>query len=64
MKVVHRSGSKAKKQKVTRSDYDYNAQKEASQKEVDAILDKISKSGYDSLSAKEKNILFNASNKK
>jgi hypothetical protein len=31
------------------------------QKDIDIILDKISKSGYDSLSAKEKEILFKAS---
>lgn len=31
------------------------------QKEIDAILDKISKSGYESLSKKEKEILFKAS---
>jgi hypothetical protein len=31
------------------------------QAEIDAILDKISQSGYDSLSAKEKEILFKAS---
>ena len=31
------------------------------QEEVDAILDKISHSGYDSLSTHEKNTLFNAS---
>lgn len=33
------------------------------QKEIDIILDKISKSGYESLSEKEKDILFNASKK-
>lgn len=32
------------------------------QEEIDLILDKISKSGYDSLSKKEKEILFKASN--
>jgi hypothetical protein len=32
-----------------------------SQEEVDAILDKISKSGYDRLSSEEKDILFKAS---
>ncbi|MCO6494847.1 MAG: rhomboid family intramembrane serine protease [Bacteroidetes bacterium] len=32
-----------------------------SQKEIDSILDKISKSGYDSLTKKEKEILFKAS---
>ena len=31
------------------------------QEEIDAILDKISQSGYDSLSKQEKDILFKAS---
>lgn len=44
------------------SDWDYNARKNARQQEVDAILDKIRKSGYDSLSAEEKKRLFDNSN--
>jgi hypothetical protein len=32
------------------------------QQEIDAILDKISKSGYDKLSREEKETLFKASN--
>jgi len=43
------------KQKTTTESY------EPSQEEIDLILDKISKSGYDSLSKKEKEILFKAS---
>ena len=39
-------------------------QKAEEQKNIDAILDKISKGGYDSLTAKEKEQLFKASNKK
>ena len=35
-----------------------------SQDEVDAILDKISKNGYDRLSKEEKDILFKASQDK
>jgi membrane associated rhomboid family serine protease len=35
-----------------------------SEDEVDRILDKISKSGYDSLTAQEKEVLFKASNQK
>ena len=31
------------------------------QQEIDAVLDKISKTGYDKLSREEKEILFNAS---
>jgi len=39
-------------------DYDYNAKKKASQKEIDKILEKIAKSGYSSLSKEEKEWLF------
>lgn len=45
----------------TRSDEEFNAHKKAKQEEIDRILDKISKSGYDSLSKKEKEILFDQS---
>ena len=38
----------------------YNAHKRDRQARVDAILDKISRSGYDSLSKEEKDILFKA----
>ena len=44
------------------SDMEYNARKKARQEEIDAILDKIRKSGYDSLSKEEKQKLFDASN--
>lgn len=47
----------------TRSDYDYNAKKAKDQQRIDAILDKISKSGYDSLSKEEKAFLFSQSRK-
>ena len=40
------------------SDYDYNARKHNEQKEIDAILDKIAKSGYNGLTDEEKRILF------
>lgn len=50
--------------KKTASDEDYNKSKVDHQAQVDSILDKISKSGYDSLSKQEKEILFKASNKK
>ncbi|MFD1629246.1 rhomboid family intramembrane serine protease [Pseudopedobacter beijingensis] len=53
-----------KKLKVVSKNYDteiaYSNQK-PDQETIDAILDKISQSGYDSLSKKEKNILFRAS---
>lgn len=50
--------------KRTVSDEDYNYQKKVSQQQIDAILDKISKSGYESLNKQEKEILFKASGKK
>lgn len=46
------------------SDDEYNYKRTATQEEVDSILDKISKSGYGSLSNKEKEMLFKSSNKK
>jgi membrane associated rhomboid family serine protease len=45
------------------SDEEYNAQKVANQAEIDTILDKISRSGYDSLTKREKDILHKASQK-
>jgi membrane associated rhomboid family serine protease len=46
------------------SDVEYNAKQVANQEEIDKILDKIGKSGYASLSADEKELLFKSSNKK
>lgn len=46
------------------SDEEYNESKIATQEKIDEILDKISKSGYESLSSKEKEFLFKASGKK
>jgi membrane associated rhomboid family serine protease len=43
------------------SDMDYNARKTAEQEEVNRILDKIGTSGYDSLTKREKEILFKSS---
>lgn len=40
------------------SDWDYNVRQKAKQEEVDRILDKIRKSGYESLTREEKNTLF------
>ena len=44
--------------KRAESDYDYNARKHNEQKEIDTILDKIAKSGYNGLSEDEKRTLF------
>ena len=54
LKTVHRR----KNTKKSKSGIDYN--KETRQKKIDAILDKISKSGYESLSKEEKDFLFKA----
>jgi membrane associated rhomboid family serine protease len=57
---------KRRKMKVTKppiNDLEYNRQKNLNQEEIDRILDKISKGGYDSLSKTEKETLFNLSNK-
>ncbi len=44
-------------------DWDYNARQREKQEEIDRILDKIRKSGYDSLSRDEKQTLFDQSNR-
>ena len=54
---VERGGSKE-------ADQEYNARKKQNQEEIDAILDKIRKSGYDSLTKEEKKKLFDASNQR
>ena len=46
------------------TDQEYNARKRKNQEEIDAILDKIRKSGYDSLTKEEKKKLFDASNER
>ncbi|MFH0756597.1 MAG: rhomboid family intramembrane serine protease [Bacteroidota bacterium] len=55
MKVTHKRPA---------DDFEYKKQKAAEQKEIDEILEKISKGGYDSLSAREKEKLFKMSDKK
>ncbi len=59
-----KSGKKLKVEyKKPRSDYEYNLQKAERQKLIDDILEKISKSGYESLTKEEKEILFRTSKK-
>jgi len=43
------------------ADWDFNEKKRATQEEIDRILDKIRKSGYDSLTKDEKQTLFDQS---
>jgi len=45
------------------SDEEFNFKKAQDQKQIDEILDKISKSGYDSLTSEEKELLFKTSKK-
>ncbi len=59
MKVVY---SQEKVRKM--SDEEYNVNQKVTQAEIDSILDKISASGYSSLTKREKDILFHYSNKK
>lgn len=58
LKVVH-----SQENVRSMSDEDYNKNKKASQEHIDKILDKISVSGYTSLSKQEKEDLFKFSNK-
>lgn len=53
---IHYGGGSGHKQ-----DYDYNARKKDQADEIDRILDKLKKSGYESLSTDEKKTLFDAS---
>ena len=43
-------------------DWEFNARKKQNQEEIDRILDKIRRSGYDSLTKEEKQKLFDSSN--
>ena len=68
MKVKYkRSGGRAKgmdqPEGRPETDMEYNKRKAEEQKEIDKILEKISKSGYDALSKAEKEILFRSSKK-
>lgn len=64
IQAVFKSSSKSKmkvKHRRSSSDYDYKTRQKQEQEKVDEILDKISRSGYDSLSKAEKDFLFRAS---
>ena len=67
--LFHRTKKKREKYYVSTpgerplSDEEYNERKAAERRRIDDILDKISKSGYESLSKEEKDILFNFSKK-
>ena len=53
--------TKSSKRKTTKSDADYNQAKVKKDAELDKILDKIKRSGYDSLTASDKQRLFEQS---
>jgi membrane associated rhomboid family serine protease len=57
-----------KKMRVTykkrATDYEYNKARAVQQEQINKILDKISKGGYDSLTKEEKDLLFSESQKK
>jgi hypothetical protein len=65
------SGTKIRKPKMKvnygggkrEQDYEFNARRKENAERIDLILDKIKKSGYDSLSNDEKKSLFDASKK-
>jgi membrane associated rhomboid family serine protease len=67
MARLTRSFKHEKKAKTARTrfktDEEFNSEKRQKQVKMDQILDKISKSGYDSLSKAEKEFLFNQSKK-
>lgn len=56
---VHYGTGRSERQK----DYDYNARRKAQADEIDRILDKLRKSGYESLTTEEKKKLFEAGNR-
>ena len=58
-----RTKMKVTYKKPPKDDKEYNHYKAHQQEEINNILDKISKGGYDSLSKKEKEILFKMSDK-
>lgn len=54
---VHKGGASDRE-----DDWEFNARKKQNQEEIDRILDKIRRSGYDSLTKEEKQKLFDSSN--
>ena len=66
MRASWEQHTRSREQKHTTTgnpDWDYNARQRATQEEIDRILDKIRKSGYDSLTRDEKQLLFDQSKK-
>ncbi len=65
MPTVNFNKSKSAKRSNSRikTDEEYNLEATLKQQKIDSILDKISKSGYESLTRQEKDFLFNQSKK-
>lgn len=60
-KVFSTDGTSKTPKSKFKTDEEYNLEKKKRQEKTDAILDKISKSGYESLTKEEKDFLFNQS---
>lgn len=63
-KQANQTANQATSQTKTSDDMEFNARQKMRQEEIDKILDKIRKSGYDSLSKEEKQRLFDASHQR
>ena len=65
IKVTHRSKPRKKAKAATEVNHDTSplSSHTSEQDEIDAILDRISQKGYESLTKEEKQKLFNASKK-
>ena len=64
LRVKYKKAGASFNAQKTKTVHEYNSVKAERQKEIDHILDKISKGGYDSLTREEKAILFSESQKK
>lgn len=67
-KYIHSKRNKAHDEQTSYSphqqDYDYNARRKAREEELNRILEKIKKTGYEALTEEEKKKLFDVSKKK
>lgn len=63
MKVSHKSKQNRTASSRPITDEEYNSERVERQRKIDRILDKISKSGYETLTKEEKDMLFNAGRK-
>jgi len=58
---AQKGGARKNQSAKNQTDAEYNRQQKKKQGDIDVILDKISKSGYDSLTKREKQVLFDQS---